>query len=382
VVGDLGRARAALESGDAGAALDALLQAWRAVPHQAVGRLVCAVGRRARPVALAGQGARSRGADWDRRASERVAADLTLLLDELVLPSAQATALRLEALADWPSDPRFAEAAVRLFRSPPFSTFGQRVFWDTLERLVEKSPVPDLATQLEEIPHDLDVVRESARALVAVSRRWFASGAPTLRRAELEHCQAMTRLCAPTASRGATSEEAFLARIFADPSSDEARLVYADWLQERGDPRGELIALQCRRSKRTTAREEALLRLHAKTWLGPLGAVVRLSGLVFERGFPAVGHLAGPLSALRRVAGHPAWSTFRALEVGRVPSHEPAVVQMIVELSKRGIAMTGLDAHPHLAHEIARGKRPLLPSTWLTAGDLLEPPLDDDLDGF
>lgn len=42
-----------------------------------------------------------------------------------------------------------------------------------------------------------------------------------------------------------------LAAIEAAPDEDGPRLVYADWLQQRGDPRGEFIALQLA-GKRTT----------------------------------------------------------------------------------------------------------------------------------
>jgi uncharacterized protein (TIGR02996 family) len=36
-----------------------------------------------------------------------------------------------------------------------------------------------------------------------------------------------------------TTEEDFQARLDARPDDDTARLVYADWLEERGDPRAE-----------------------------------------------------------------------------------------------------------------------------------------------
>jgi uncharacterized protein (TIGR02996 family) len=36
-------------------------------------------------------------------------------------------------------------------------------------------------------------------------------------------------------------EEAFLSAILADPCDDPPRLVFADWLTERDDPRGELL---------------------------------------------------------------------------------------------------------------------------------------------
>ena len=35
-----------------------------------------------------------------------------------------------------------------------------------------------------------------------------------------------------------------LAAIIEDPDDDAPRLVYADWLQAQGDPRGELMQLQ------------------------------------------------------------------------------------------------------------------------------------------
>jgi uncharacterized protein (TIGR02996 family) len=43
------------------------------------------------------------------------------------------------------------------------------------------------------------------------------------------------------------SEEApFLRALREEPDDDTARLVYADWLEERGDPRGEYLRLWCR----------------------------------------------------------------------------------------------------------------------------------------
>jgi uncharacterized protein (TIGR02996 family) len=41
-------------------------------------------------------------------------------------------------------------------------------------------------------------------------------------------------------------EEAFLRAISAAPADSTVRLVYADWLDERGGPRGELVRLQVR----------------------------------------------------------------------------------------------------------------------------------------
>lgn len=42
-------------------------------------------------------------------------------------------------------------------------------------------------------------------------------------------------------TRCAEEEIAFIREIAANPASDEARLVYADWLEEHGDPRAEFL---------------------------------------------------------------------------------------------------------------------------------------------
>jgi uncharacterized protein (TIGR02996 family) len=55
--------------------------------------------------------------------------------------------------------------------------------------------------------------------------------------------------------------------ILANPYDDDAYMVYADWLQDQGDPRGELIALQAA-GKDKEARK--LLDKHIDYFLGPL----------------------------------------------------------------------------------------------------------------
>ena len=67
------------------------------------------------------------------------------------------------------------------------------------------------------------------------------------------------------------------ARILSDRADRGAYLVYADWLAERGDPRGELVVLQtrlegARGDAELRARELGLLAEHRRTWLGSLAA--------------------------------------------------------------------------------------------------------------
>src|SRR5262245_5524871 len=88
------------------------------------------------------------------------------------------------------------------------------------------------------------------------------------------------------------SDAAFLDAILANPSEDGPRLVYADWLDEHGDPRGELIRVQCELAQlpagdpkrpRLAAREKKLLKRHGRDWAGP--ALRTAFRWQFRRGF-------------------------------------------------------------------------------------------------
>ena len=89
-----------------------------------------------------------------------------------------------------------------------------------------------------------------------------------------------------------TEAETFLVDIWENPEDDTPRLVYADWLMDRDDPRGEFIALQCELETRSIKdpsharlrrRELALLREHREEWLGDLADA--RAPLTFRRGF-------------------------------------------------------------------------------------------------
>jgi uncharacterized protein (TIGR02996 family) len=78
-------------------------------------------------------------------------------------------------------------------------------------------------------------------------------------------------------------EEAFLEAVRKAPNDDGPRLLYADWLDERGDPRGEFIRVQCARERlapagidagRFAARAWRLLNANWRTWTDPLHALV------------------------------------------------------------------------------------------------------------
>ncbi|MCW5805882.1 MAG: TIGR02996 domain-containing protein [Deltaproteobacteria bacterium] len=103
-----------------------------------------------------------------------------------------------------------------------------------------------------------------------------------------------------------TTEAELVGAIAAALDDDAPRLVYADWLAERGDPRGELIQLQVavdgmleedERRKPTEKRLKALLEEHGESWLGRL-VELRRHGMhfAFERG--VIGAIAAPIQVL------------------------------------------------------------------------------------
>ena len=88
------------------------------------------------------------------------------------------------------------------------------------------------------------------------------------------------------------SHPEFLTAILDNPADDHPRLVYADWLDEQCDPRGEFIRVQCRLAKargkdrclfELETREGELLHEFAAAWAGPIADLV--DWWAFHRGF-------------------------------------------------------------------------------------------------
>jgi uncharacterized protein (TIGR02996 family) len=89
-----------------------------------------------------------------------------------------------------------------------------------------------------------------------------------------------------------TQDQAFLQAIIQNPDDDSLRLIFADWLDERGDPRGEFIRVQCQlanlpsgdpRLPELEAREKELLAKYSPVWVQELHLDPR--SVTFRRGF-------------------------------------------------------------------------------------------------
>jgi uncharacterized protein (TIGR02996 family) len=104
--------------------------------------------------------------------------------------------------------------------------------------------------------------------------------------------------------------------VFADPSNDQPRAVYADWLMEQGDPRGEFIAAQL------SLRSAPLDVETAVAWAGDVRSKLRWrSPFANEKGFHVPRYARGFLSGAAvdsldgKTADSPDWATIEVMDV-------------------------------------------------------------------
>jgi uncharacterized protein (TIGR02996 family) len=137
-----------------------------------------------------------------------------------------------------------------------------------------------------------------------------------------------------------THDEAFLQAILENPDDDTPRLIYADWLEERDDPRGEFIRIQCRLAAMSADDERrsllegharALLARHQDRWLGELRSC--LNGWTFCRGFLDAITVPAATYVQRSPLPHP--PTVRRVQVD-LEGFEPSLY--IVELVPESVA--------------------------------------------
>jgi uncharacterized protein (TIGR02996 family) len=153
------------------------------------------------------------------------------------------------------------------------------------------------------------------------------------------------------ALHGELTGDDLCAAVFADPDSDEPRLVYGDYLLEREDSRGEFIQLQLARGPRgpITEREHALFAAHVAAWCEPLFSALAPESIVFERGFLARCRAQDRTVALRDVIGHPAWLTVEEL---RSSEQMLIVHRCLRSLRRLATAIEGLAALAGVDHPV------------------------------
>jgi uncharacterized protein (TIGR02996 family) len=245
---------------------------------------------------------------------------------------------RIAALAGCGDDPRIASALVEVLAKAPMKAddvaSAHRVYGSTLDLL---SRIAD-----ERSAARLRALLERPIAKTATMRQFLAGVLPTVIRAIEQKLGKRRRLS--DAERKAAEQriaelgvkkpdvhvvvksadlDALIADCLATPADDGPRMVLADALLEREDPRGEFIQLQLRDARRELGeperkRMQSLQRKHEKEWLADITRVTKLR--VFRRGFLDEAELlqgaAADPATWQRVVRDPRLATIRTLYKG------------------------------------------------------------------
>ncbi len=326
----LDQAKRALESGQLKEAIVALLEAWRAVPDPRIADVLDGLSKRSQRAPIQGKNQAALTQAFLERAAEKNPLDVPRLAEVIGTTRSQQMVEQLEALLEWPADPRWTTPFLRLLTNPPFTGSGTQSAWRRLFKLLQQTADPRLLERLPTLDFAALLVRpgqanveafaaefftERRDAVLAAVRKKHPSTAPRIAKEDDATLASLERLVA------SDTVAQLEAQVFAAPASSDAPAVLADHLLEAGGERGEFMALQQQRltsrlTEEQESREEALLEKHATTWLGSLATVVEPSTVRFERGFPAAVELTTSQPALlASVANDPAWATVRHLHL-------------------------------------------------------------------
>lgn len=166
-----------------------------------------------------------------------------------------------------------------------------------------------------------------------------------------------------------------LAAVYADPANEASRSVYADWLGDRGDPRGAFIQYQLeaerlpvgdRRRLELGAAAQVLLNRYEHAWVTPLPVFVE--NWRFRRGFIAAVRLDAQaildtdgFAALRRA--HP----IRSVSLVELTMTSEVLEELVHSPNLAGVQQVELNwwrgcepgaVHPGLAERFGCGERP------------------------
>lgn len=268
------------------------------------------------------EGADARQAEWLRQARSPAGREAELMrVFDFVRVKATHVLERFEAMAAWEPHPVVTRWLVDVFarqtRAPLLD--GQKCFRRVF-RLLEKHLDVEGAgrfrawigthqSRIHASVYAADFFDAGMQRVLAKAARRLAAARP-LAEAERAALERAGLLAASPGPSGEPTIEALLAAVYEAPWDDTPRQILGDLLQQRGDPRGEFIALDLLPSPTAEQRRRRneLLRKHGKDWFpASLHRIVRRSAS-YERGFLARGELAAARTAIEL-------STFRELEI-------------------------------------------------------------------
>ena len=338
----LAQAESSLRTGDFEALLDALLLAWAEARAPELAAAIERVSDLLTPQRPAITALRRREVDeqWLERAASHQSADLGVLLPLLLDVDSIEGLRRLKQLRGFGPDPRIAARLCDAVLEPPFTAGTTGKFWTLLFELLLVHADPRVLARLEAAPGFVALTgrttmaelldRKLKRAIEAL--RDQLGSILELDAAARERLNALAAtIPAPLEQRNA---ETLHAAILAEPSELGHRLVYADFLQARGDPRGEFIALQIQAStapldRASRARMNQLQHDHAGSWLAELGPVLLRSDLRFECGFLSAARVRANYRHVDRMIGHPLLATVISLEDAPLAAYRHEVMRSL-----------------------------------------------------
>ena len=321
-----------LKAGRAAAAVDDILAAWRKLRAPALGELLALVDKQVQrslePVDEAG---------WLDIASKRRAIDVGRLVATLGDTAVVRMKQRYELLLAFAPDPRPIATALAI---PPRFSYEAGPSMTRAFEMAERAADPASREHVEAALRALAPTKGDSKGWKAYLAKHRRRGEKVLAalpakvavtpavNAQIDACVAACRkllgdkevparaLATPTKklTGGAKVIEALLAAVLDNPEDDAARIVYADALQQKGDPRGEFIALQLAGKSSTKKRERELLEAHVSDWLDPIGAAIRPDSVRFARGFLDACQVELKTPKQEALFAHPLWSTVRELD--------------------------------------------------------------------
>jgi uncharacterized protein (TIGR02996 family) len=318
-----------LEKGSDEEALIALLHGWRLIKAPRIADAIDRVSERmtkARPPLGGEKTVKARHEAWLVLANKRNPADIGRLIAALWPAKWMDAYTFIESLVKAPDDPRIARALAELIHSTRYDSGSAFTLYAEVYRQLDK--LGDLRQRpllVEGMSPKFAWQDDGKRWAEEAVKKLDAAYPGGIVKLSAEEEAALTKVeshfavTAKARTSSAKTEGEFLEAIYAAPDDDAPRAVFADWLTERGDPRGEFITLQLGpRSPASLKRETALLKAHGEKWAGVLGRILDKKLRVFERGFLAGGILdiKPDTKTLPDELSDPAWAIMTAVTAG------------------------------------------------------------------
>jgi hypothetical protein len=351
---ELDQAEAALNKQGFSAALSILLEYWRKSHHPQAGSCIAQLGKHFSPLPY------QTPTGW----LEQARSHNPMILSSLMAQGYHQPRIfreRLVALKTWPADPRIADTLIGILEKLPPQIRLSRPHTHIVGALHEFALLLPVHADASHYKRLCSIPKEFKEVQYSKTQGLIGSLLLSL-------CQRLKVLPEPEPS---AQLERILSLIPAPPlhssmpvppiEDAHAVQVYADFLQEQGNPRGEFIALQRHPSPEAQERAERLLKRHSWTWLGSLADVLDVSSVRWEGGFPVEATL---IHGVDPAFTHPDLQSFHTL---RGPAPPTFLVQPALRNLKK------LENIPLVtALAMATGKS--LPITSLQIYEYISPP--------